>query len=199
MFLRECGAGLRLGPSSGVSPCMSETHSLSEVPGAIPRVLREVDFVGKKKLDAAGDEYQTYAEPVVADLDKANIITSTVKGQPRVHYKGDTLHAPVLDFDFPAVLLPSTTEGHFHLMIDTMITWDNFQVLLDAMELCGLLEPGYVRATKQRGYSAIRLPWVKRKARVEGVELDATGHIPGKEDSENKKLTFNDLLEGPPF
>lgn len=30
-------------------------------------------------------------------------------------------HSPVLDIDFPARLLPSTTEGHFHSYLDGLM------------------------------------------------------------------------------
>lgn len=75
----------------------------------------------------------------------------------------EPLHRPVLDIDFPAHLIPSTTEGHFHLYLDKTMTWGNFEKLLLVMGEVGLLEQGYVDASIARGYSSVRLPWVKKE------------------------------------
>src|SRR5690606_29587737 len=53
-------------------------------------------------------------------------------------------HAPVLDFDVPARLVPSSTPGHHHLYIDVECSWEDYKALLVAMERCGILEEGYV-------------------------------------------------------
>lgn len=132
----------------------------------IPRVLRKVDFAGKARLDdegrpifdTKGDVYKTYAEPVVASVDEANVITSAVEDE----IDGEILHAPVLDFDFPCELWPSTTLNHHHLVINKTMTWSQYRLLLTAMEMAGLLEEGYVSASLQRGYTAIRTPGEKK-------------------------------------
>ena len=56
-------------------------RTLSDVPGAVRRVLRKVDFVAKKKLSDEGHAYNCYDEPVVADVSEANVITSVVEAQ----------------------------------------------------------------------------------------------------------------------
>lgn len=72
------------------------------------------------------------------------------------------MHMPVLDLDVPATLLPSSTPGHSHLFLDRRIFWDDYVNLLDALAACGLVEAGYVRVSKARGYTAVRLPWVRK-------------------------------------
>jgi hypothetical protein len=72
------------------------------------------------------------------------------------------LHRPVLDIDFPAHLIPSTTEGHFHLYLDKAVTWEKYERLLTVLGEVGILEQGYVDASIARGYSSVRLPWVKK-------------------------------------
>ena len=60
--------------------------------------------------------------------------------------------------------------------------------ILEALRAAGIVEPGYVGASEARGYTAIRLPWVKREERaVPGPELTPDGHLPDahREDSEN--------------
>ena len=154
-------------------------------PGIIARVLRHIDFVGKRDMGRDDTDYMTYEEPVVADIERANVQTSVVADfrtevpdtleefdvwEPTHHH---VRHAPVLDLDFPCELLPSSTPGHFHLVMDINIPWDKYVKVLTAMADAGMLEGGYVDASIQRGYTSIRLPWVKRVH-------------PRKEDSENE-------------
>lgn len=95
------------------------------------------------------------AERVLTDdVAQANVITSRVVGTD--------LHKPVLDLDLPAKLLPSSTTGHFHLLIDRAMSWETYGALLNALADAGLVEPGYVSASLDRGYTAVRLPWVRK-------------------------------------
>ena len=145
-------------------------RTLSDVPGAVRRVLRKVDFVAKKKLSDQGHAYNCYDEPVVAEVEEANVITSVIEAKlPEFLYDeeqefvgGACQHAPVLDLDIPCILLPSTTPGHHHLIIDHPMDWGQYLNLMAAMVHAGILEQGYFEATKARGYSSIRLPWVQR-------------------------------------
>lgn len=96
-----------------------------------------------------------HTEAEVADLDTANIITSEVHGKPG-------RHKPVLDIDLPVKLIPSTTEGHFHLMIDKEMDWEDYQRLLWVLADIGIVEEGYASASDERGYTAVRLPWISK-------------------------------------
>lgn len=71
-------------------------------------------------------------------------------------------HKPVLDIDFPAELLPSTTVGHYHLYLDKEVPWDDYVDLLNALAKCGIIEQGYANASIDRGHTAVRLPWVRK-------------------------------------
>ena len=138
-----------------------------KVPGLIKRVLRKIDFEGK----ADTDDYMLYEEPVVAGVEEANVMTSVVSGshilpnaaEPEAGTHADVWHAPVIDLDFPCELIPSSTPGHFHLVIDKKLSWAKYSKLLDALADAGLVEEGYANASLQRGYTSIRLPWVKRQ------------------------------------
>jgi hypothetical protein len=72
-------------------------------------------------------------------------------------------HKIVLDIDLPAQLIESTTPGHFHLYIDKEIPHPEYMRLLVALGEAGIIEEGYMRASLDRGYTAVRLPWIKKE------------------------------------
>lgn len=72
------------------------------------------------------------------------------------------LHRPVLDIDFPAALIPSSTPGHHHLYIDKPMTLKQYENLIWALVDAGIIESGYASASTERGYTSVRLPWVKK-------------------------------------
>ncbi|AYR00953.1 hypothetical protein PP636_gp18 [Arthrobacter phage Hestia] len=72
------------------------------------------------------------------------------------------LHRPVLDIDMPAALIPSSTPGHHHLYIDRPMTLRQYERLLNVLAEVGIVERGYVSASLDRGYTSVRLPWVKK-------------------------------------
>ena len=96
---------------------------------------------------------------VVSNAEEATVVTSMV-GQKL----GQGVHKPVLDIDLPVKLTESSTPGHYHLFIDKELTWGQYTKLLDALETCGIIEPGYRSASLQRGYTAVRVPWVRKGA-----------------------------------
>lgn len=89
----------------------------------------------------------------VASESTANLIGSQLSGAPHTH-------APVLDLDFPAKLVPSTTPGHFHLYLDRAMPWSQYRSLLIALGEAGVLEPGYVSASIRRGQTFVRKPGI---------------------------------------
>lgn len=91
-----------------------------------------------------------------AELHDAHLITSMPED-------GDHSYMlPVIDLDVPCRLIPSSTEGHFHLYIDQQVPAVAFWNMLDAMADAGLVEPGYVSASREREFTAVRLPWIKK-------------------------------------
>lgn len=108
----------------------------------------------------------------VEDIEAAHVITSRVAGQvpprdseglvnPDVN-ENRMLHKLVIDIDMPAVLVPSSTPGHFHLYVDNVMTWGQYVALLRALAAANIVEPGYVKAAERRGFTAVRLPWIKK-------------------------------------
>ncbi len=124
----------------------------SDIPSRHPRTLH-VANLESSDYDPSADREATI------DPDKADVISSlmwdTQVGEGAQHF-------PVLDLDIPAYLLPSSTEGHSHLYLDVQLDDARFWALCDALAEAGILEPGYVSACKARGYTSVRLPWVKK-------------------------------------
>lgn len=126
-------------------------HSL---PSCAPRTLHVANLIG--------DDYQEDGEdrPVTDDLDAANVVSSIRRGDEPG--KSWTEHWPVLDLDIPAALVPSSTPGHSHLYLDVRVSEDAFWRMCDALAGAGVLQPGYVNACKSRGYTSVRLPWIRK-------------------------------------
>lgn len=98
-------------------------------------------------------------EPVT-DIRAANAIASRTFESL---LSSDAVHKPVLDIDIPgSALIPSSTPGHFHLYLNRELTWANYAKLLTVLGEVGLLQKGYVDASLNRGYSAVRLPWITK-------------------------------------
>lgn len=120
-----------------------------QVPGTLDRLL----YTNVRWQDAY--ETEDGRQPT-RDIDVAQVASSEL---------GDMMHAPVLDIDVPAFLVPSSTPGHSHLYIDQPMHWDQYAELLKALGYAGVLEPGYVGASLAREHTAVRLPWVRKPCR----------------------------------
>jgi hypothetical protein len=110
----------------------------------------------------------SYTDPVSYEIVKeprnANLISSEVAGT--------LTHKPVLDIDLPCKLVPSTHAGHYHLYIDKVLTWDQYRKLLSTLASVGIIQQGYYNASVARGFSSVRLPWIKKEPKV--IENDDT-------------------------
>ena len=89
-----------------------------------------------------------------AKLDDSNVVTSRVGNGEK--------HRVAIDLDMDAVLVPSSTPGHHHLIIDKELSWEQYKKLLEALEAAGLIEAGYYKASINRGASVLRTPWTKK-------------------------------------
>lgn len=111
-------------------------------------------FFRKKGEPYDGNPDHEEVEPF--NLADANCLSSEIVGMP-AHHK------VVLDLDGPCRLIPSTTEGHFHLIIDKTLTWHQYESLLWSLANVGIIEEGYYQAAKSREATFIRLPWIKKE------------------------------------
>lgn len=100
------------------------------------------------------NDYVTDDKRERVPYEKANLVSSLTESG---------LHAPVLDLDFPATLLESSSPGHFHLYLEREIEWDDYAALLAALAEAGILEPGYVHAMLGREATFVRRPGVFKK------------------------------------
>lgn len=102
-------------------------------------------------------DYDKAVSYIPVDEDEAYMANATSS-----QVAGTSRHKLLIDVDLPAQLIPSTTEGHFHLYIDKEIEAGKYFALLEALADAGIIEPGYLGASKARGFTALRLPWVKK-------------------------------------
>lgn len=100
-------------------------------------------------LDLAYGEKESL-EPVEG-LAEANLVSSRLP---------NGMHAPVIDLDGPHNLVPSSTQGHSHLYLDTPMTWRRYKLLLRALWKAGVIEEGFYRNSVRRGFSSVRPPGV---------------------------------------
>lgn len=129
--------------------------------------LGRVGEFGKDSDDPHGAQ----PVPVVYNLDRANVVLSKV--EPASAWADMNLHKPLIDIDMPAKLIPSSTPGHFHLYIDKTMHWDDYRLLLVSLHRCGVISTGYLETTLVRGYTTLRLPWVKKGDAPPPVETAA--------------------------
>lgn len=105
------------------------------------------------------DEDFATRDPSVEDP-CGNLVTSRLRPDP----SHGSAHLPLLDLDYGATLVPSSTPGHFHLYLDQPVAWDKYVAVLDAMVDAGMLQEGFVRHSKRRGFTALRAPGTKKAA-----------------------------------
>jgi hypothetical protein len=132
----------------------------------------------RKGIDFHAPEYGGNVE-TAKRFDEAQVIISKIE-LPKETGK----HKPVLDIDFPAELIASSTPGHFHLYLDKELDWPTYKALLRALADAGIIERGYYYASVERGYTAARLPWVRKEdAPTDSAEEEsprpARGDSPG--------------------
>lgn len=140
----------------------------------LPILTNKLYRVKQWKTTSGSEDSEDEANTVEVDsIEDANVVSSLDRKQRLIYADyndagspdnivAEDVHTPVLDIDVPASLVPSSTPGKHHLYIDVPMSWDDYCKLLDVMAEVGILEPGYVSASKARGFTAVRLPWVRK-------------------------------------
>lgn len=73
------------------------------------------------------------------------------------------VHAVLLDLDVEHFYVPSSSEGHGHLYVNVFANEADYFELLDLLAKVGVLQKNYVEASKKKGGTFLRLPWVKKE------------------------------------
>lgn len=98
---------------------------------------------------------------------EATLVTSQLS---RDHFDWSEIpdkHWPVIDLDIPVHLVRSTNSeqhGGGHLYINHPVSFDGLIEILSVLEKHGIVQEGYLQAAKIRGFSAARLPHIKKPA-----------------------------------
>lgn len=100
--------------------------------------------------------YGSFKPEEVRSLADAEAVSSQVWGTDK--------HKIAIDIDMPAALVPSSTEGHFHLYIDKEIAWAEYKEVLIVLCEAGILSEKYVRESINRGYTSLRTPWTHKSS-----------------------------------
>ncbi len=105
--------------------------------------------------------------------DGANLVSSLTKF--------DT-HMVTIDVDHPALLVPSSSPGHFHLFIDTPMNWRSYRKLLKALYKAGVIGRNAYWRSLDRGASFVRPPGVFKTTTE--FERSTTGRDEDREAAE---------------
>lgn len=89
--------------------------------------------------------------------------SACVGGIPGFRAPGsDMLPEAVIHLTVPAKLVPSSTEGHFHLYLETGMDWPDYLRLMRFMAEAGLLEKEWVDMNERRQMAMLRKPEYKK-------------------------------------
>lgn len=128
---------------------------------------------------------------VAATKEDANVVSSEC---------ANGKHMPAIDLDIPCRLVPSSTEGHFHLYIDKEIERENYWDILRALSDAGIVEQGFYELSVQRGASFLR---THRKGERDGMlpETESRGPVAAlrRWTGRTATPTIFDNVEGSPF
>lgn len=111
-------------------------------------------------VDFGSDYDVEFGRFTTENVDEAKVIISLCRGNDGWP---TGMSKVVLDIDLPAQLVPSSTPGHFHLYIDKEVPTDKYMRLLEVLAEVGIIEEGYKEASIARGFTAVRLPWIKKE------------------------------------
>jgi hypothetical protein len=138
------------------------TPSAAPDPEPVKRVPSTLNHVMLKKYTYMAD-YDDYGPPIPAigvtetmHPEEAVLISSRLVGSKH--------HAPILDIDFPATLIPSSTPGHHHLYLDTEMSWRTYRRLIKALARAGVIEKSWAKASLRSGDTLLSPPWKKKES-----------------------------------
>lgn len=124
------------------------THDYEDDKDNLHPTINDEDIIKRQPWDEVG-------------LKKANLITSVVKAT-----KGKPVetHRLMLDLDFDAALVSSSTPGHHHLYLDKELTKEQMDKVVAVLNEVGILQDGVKNGYNRRGALSLRLPWVDKNS-----------------------------------
>lgn len=118
------------------------------------------DFMAGHRLSHVENLGEGYAvdnkHNYVTKLSEANLISSQIGTSSK--------HRVILDLDFPAALVPSSTPGHSHLYLDKQLTEGEMEKLIHVLHEVGIIAQGNLNQWSRFKALFLRLPWIKKKA-----------------------------------
>src|SRR3954467_4010293 len=129
-----------------------EMLQLSRYPHNYRRVLKflTTNIISDDEYDFDEEEHRPKAP-----ITEAHVVGSRITEGPR---KG--MHTLIIDVDHPTRAPRSTNFDHHHLYIDYPMPWEDVVKVLTVLAEVGIVEPGYVQASIDRGETNVRLPWI---------------------------------------
>jgi hypothetical protein len=144
------------------------------MPGVtMPGVQMVKDFLGDRELlrtrkpldNAKGSEadLSEFDDPEYQEAthDNATLVTSRLPN-------GN--HMVAIDIDRECMLVPTGTEGHYHLYVNVEMTKRQYFSLLNALTMAGVIEAGFYAHAVRRGRSFLRYPGVTKKNEAQRIE-----------------------------
>lgn len=118
---------------------------------------------------------------------RANLISSEAGtwGGPGV----DDYHRPLIDLDYDAALVPSSTPGHHHLYIDKKMRWSDYEKLLGTLFEVGLIQRGVYENAVKRKFTSLRLPGISK------YDHKANNPFPDESDQTEEDLISKQILD----
>lgn len=142
-----------------------KTLNVEGSPDLWRHITRDLLFLNKFRHQ---DEYESSEALEKCDRDVAEIVSSKIANQALFNFPGESKHKILLDIDHNALLVPSSTEGHWHLYIDHTISWKKYCALLLALAEAGVIEDGYAQASIRREQTHLRVPWLSKSGHPNG-------------------------------
>jgi len=102
-------------------------------------------------------EYDGTDEIEDVSLPDANIYTSQIR------WDSKDRHMIALDVDVPVQVFPSRKPGHYHLYIEKPVSSTSMLRLVGLLAEMGVVEEGYANASIDRGFTALRAPWMPKR------------------------------------
>jgi len=154
------------GPVINIDPAINTDAAANALRALIPATPVEVTKPAWQvcRISDLDPQYEGDVMPATTDMQQATVLTSEVDATVDESDPSKRLHRVVIDVDMSVRAWESSTPGHSHVFIDKVMSEEVYFRLLDALAEAGIVEPGYVRASKERRYTSVRLPWIKKES-----------------------------------